>query len=207
MTTSTPSPARNSGRRSRGYTLVEVLIAAGLTGFILTGVLSTFLFLGRSSANIVNYSDMEAEARKGLESFAVDTREASDLYWIDANTIRLSIGTGFVNYGYDTDTKSFYRVPITRTGSSGSYTYTESGARRRLINRVEDFSFRGYQINATTPIDISDLSTVSKQSAASNVTKQIQISMRAIRKDVTVVGVTNSVFSARYILRNKKVTV
>jgi hypothetical protein len=76
-----------------------------------------------------------------------------------------------------------------------------------LINRVEDFSFRGYQINATAPIDISDLSTVSKQSAASNVTKQIQISMRAIRKDVTVVGVTNSVFSARYILRNKKVTV
>jgi hypothetical protein len=186
---------------------VEVLISAGLTGFILTGVLSTFLFLGRSSANIVNYSDMETEARKGLESFAVDTREASDLYWIDANTIRLSIGTGFVNYGYDTTTKSFYRVAITRSGSSGSYTYTESGPRRALINRVEDFSFRGYQINATAPIDISDLSTVSKQSAASNVTKQIQISMRAIRKDVTVVGVTNSVFSARYILRNKKVTV
>ncbi len=206
MTTSTPSPVRSS-RRSRGYTLVAVLIAAGLTGFILTGVLSTFLFLGRSSANIVNYSDMEAEARKGLESFAVDTREAGDLYWVDSNTIRLTIGSTFVNYGYDTDTKCFYRVPITRTGSSGSYTYTENGARRRLINRVEDFAFRGYQINSSTPIDISDLSTAAKQSAASNVTKQIQISMRAIRKDVTVVGVTNSVFSARYILRNKKVTV
>ncbi len=206
MTTSTQSPARSS-RRSRGYTLVEVLVAAGLTGFILTGVLSTFLFLGRSSANIVNYSEMETEARKGLESFAVDTREASDLYWIDANTIRLSIGTTFVNYGYDTSTKAFYRVPVTRSGSSGSYTYTESAPRSQLIRRVEDFAFRGYQINATTPIDVSDLSTAAKQSAASNVTKQIQISMRAIRKDVTVVGVTNSVFSARYILRNKKVTV
>ena len=43
------------------------MIGAALSSFILAGVLSTFLFLGRSGANIQNYNDMESQARSALE--------------------------------------------------------------------------------------------------------------------------------------------
>ena len=80
MTITTPSPVPDAPprvRSRRGFTLVELLISAGLAGFILTAVLTTFLFLGRSGANIQNYNDMEGQARRGLEQFAQDVRHAS----------------------------------------------------------------------------------------------------------------------------------
>jgi hypothetical protein len=50
------------------------------------------------------------------------------------------------------------------------------------------------------------LSTAAKRSAASGVTKQIQIYIEVARNSVTAVQATNTVLSARYILRNKRVT-
>lgn len=103
MTTTTPSPARNRIRQGRptlprspgagGFTLVELMIGASLASFILAGVLSTFLFMGRSGANVNNYNDMEAQARKALEYFAEDTRQASGVVWSDANTVALTVGS------------------------------------------------------------------------------------------------------------------
>ena len=55
MTTSTI----RSKRAIRAFTLVEVMIASSLGTMVLAGVMSTFLMLGRSGANIANYSEME----------------------------------------------------------------------------------------------------------------------------------------------------
>lgn len=167
-------------------------MSAGLMGFILMGILTTFLFLGRSSANMVNYAEMELEARKGLETFAVDTRQASEIDWVDSQTIILSVNGTPVTYGYNADAKTFYR--------------SVAGVERVLVKNVTTFELRGYQINSNAQINTSNLTTVADRAAVSNVTKQVQISMRAVRSQFTLVGATNSVFSARYILRNKKVT-
>jgi len=43
--------------------------------FILTGVLSAFLMMGRSGYNAANYSMMEAEARRALESFSEESAD------------------------------------------------------------------------------------------------------------------------------------
>src|SRR5690606_28949793 len=99
MTTTTRSLARKSGRR--GFTLVEVLISAGLSAFILAGVLSTFLFLGRSGANMQSYSDMESEARRGLELFAQDVRQASSITWSSEISITLTVNATSITYSYD----------------------------------------------------------------------------------------------------------
>ena len=98
MTTITRLPARKRGRL-RGLTLVEVMIAAALSGAILTAVLTTFLFLGRSGENIVNYAEMESQARRGLELFAEDTRQASDIAWNSATEVRLTVNFAYVVYG------------------------------------------------------------------------------------------------------------
>ncbi|HRI81039.1 MAG TPA: prepilin-type N-terminal cleavage/methylation domain-containing protein, partial [Opitutaceae bacterium] len=108
MTTITLSPARKSGRR-RGFTLVEVLIGATLSSFILAGVLSTFLFLGRSGANMQSYSDMESEARRGLELFAQDVRQASAITWNSETSITLTVNATAITYSYDSAQRVFFR--------------------------------------------------------------------------------------------------
>ncbi|MEO5960972.1 MAG: type II secretion system protein, partial [Opitutaceae bacterium] len=44
--------------RRRGFTLVEVLIAATISAVVLAGVLTSFLMMGRSGYNASNYSVM-----------------------------------------------------------------------------------------------------------------------------------------------------
>jgi prepilin-type N-terminal cleavage/methylation domain-containing protein len=187
-----PHRRRNVSGPRHGFTLVELMIAVGLSGFILAGVLSSFLFLGRSGANIRNYSDMEAQARKALELFAEDTRQASDATWASATSVTLNVDGINVVYSYNAGT-------FTRTSTSGSTTLLTG---IQAPTRTNPF-FRAYSI---TGDEITDFSTAAARSAARNATKQIQISLSAARRTQTVTAATNIVLSARYVLRNKRVT-
>ncbi len=195
MTTTTPSPAPDRPRSAlsgrRGMTLVEVMVAASLASFVLAGVVSTFLFLGRSGANINNYSEMESEARNGLEYFAQDTRQASDLYWNSADSVQLTVNSVAVTYAYDS--------------AAGTFSRTVGGVTTNLVEGVSDFEFSGYMITGAA-VSLADLSTAAKRKTASDVTKQLQVYLKASRSSVTVTTATNTVLSARYILRNKRVT-
>ena len=59
-------------------TLVELIIGMTLASVLMTAVLSSFLFLGRSGFALSHYNEMELQARLGLERFAEDVRQASD---------------------------------------------------------------------------------------------------------------------------------
>ncbi len=202
MITSTPSPTPDAAkdlpathtvghkRRAGGFTLVELMIGASLGAVIMAGVLSTFLFLGRSGVNIQNYSDMEAQARKALELFAEDVRQASAITWGSATTITLVVNSANIDYAYDSATATFNR----RAG----------GVTRRLISGITtgSFEFKAFNVaGAEMP-----LATAANLTAAGSSTKQLQISLKCRRTNTTVVAVTNTVLSARFILRNKIVT-
>lgn len=183
-------------RSGRGFTLVELLVAAGLSGFILTGVLTSFTMIGRSGYNAANYSIMEAEARRALETFSQEARMASNITWTSSNSVTLTVVTGvstyLVTYAYDSSTtgntsKCFYRL----LGDASS-----TSSRLILVRNVNDFTFRRYKV--VNGVDF----------AASNdlETKQIQITLRSIRSGVTAVDTSNAVLSARVVLRNKIVS-
>lgn len=184
MITITLSPIRRPGRR--GFTLVEVMISAALSSFILAGVLSTFLFLGRSGANLRNYSDMETQARRGLEIFAEDVRQASAITWDTETQCTLTVNTASVVYNYDSGTASFQR------NGTSIITGITAGT----------FAFSAFNVTGTE----MDLDTAAKRTIASSSTKQLQITLEATRTNTTVVDATNTVLSARFILRNKIVT-
>jgi Tfp pilus assembly protein PilW len=191
MTTTTPSPTRSPRRaRAAGFTLVEIMVGSTLAAFILAGVLTVVLFLGRSGANVRNYSDMESQARKALETFAEDVRQASAITWTSEVQFTIVVNTAGITYAYNSGTGLF-----TRADASGT---------RTLISGISagTFVFRSFNITgAELP-----LATAANRTAASSSTKQIQISLEAQRTNTTVVTATNAVLSARFILRNKIVT-
>ena len=190
MITTTPSRIlRLKASRRRGFTLVEVMIGATLSSFVLAGVLSTFLFLGRSGQNLRNYSDMETQARKALELFAEDTRQASSVVWADSNTLTLVVNAINIKYAYASG--SFVRTIGTATTGT------------TLLTGITNFSFLAYSI---TGVALTDFSTAAARTAANSATKQVQISLSAARSSQTVTTATNIVLSARYVLRNKRVT-
>jgi type II secretory pathway pseudopilin PulG len=190
MTTTTPSPMPRKPAAARGFTLVEIMIGATLSSFILLGVLSTFLFLGRSGANVQNYNDMEAQARTALELFAEDTRQASAITWVTDKELYLTVNSVAIYYYYDTSAKTFYRK------------VTSSGTPRALVTGITSFAYTAYSITGTS----LSLASAADLTTAGRSTKQLQISLEAARSTQTVVNATNTVLSARFILRNKRVT-
>ena len=164
------------------------MIGAALSTFILAGVLSTFLFLGRSGANVQSYNDMEAQSRKALEYFAEDTRQASDLTWTSSTTVKLTVNGAPITYTYDSAAQTFSR--------------TAAGATRVMMSGIVSFEFKAYNITgAALP-----LNSASALATAGQSTKQLQIFLGAARNNTTAVTATNTVLSARFILRNKRVT-
>ena len=128
---------------------------------------------------------MEGQARTALELFAEDTRQASSITWNSKQSVTLLVNSASIVYQYDDSSKIFQRLA--------------PGETRNLLSGVQAFEFKAYNITGTE-LDLSDLA------AASKGTKQLQISLTAARTSQTVARASNTVLSARFILRNKRVT-
>lgn len=193
-TRSSPTKANRAG-----FTLAEVLIASTLSAFVLAAVMSSFVFLGRTGFRTSSLSELDAEVRRGLETFAEETRLARDLRWNSAQSVTLLLPSGTsaatVTYGYDADTgsatyRAFYRV----VGDAAS-----TAPRRALIRNVAaDFTFKRYKLETATG--------ASNVAANDTETKQLQIVLRAQRTSGTSVATDQAITSTRYILRNKRVS-
>jgi prepilin-type N-terminal cleavage/methylation domain-containing protein len=177
-----------------GLSLVEVMISVSLASVILTAVLSSFLMLGRSGINIGNYNDMEAQARISLERFGQDVRQAEGIQWASGTDVTLSfpISKTTNRITYKLENNQLVREVRASDGS-----LVEAKA---MVTGVTQLSFTGFRVDSlaiptTTPLD-----------QANRETKQLQLSLRAARSRSTVATATNTVLSARFILRNKTVT-
>ena len=186
-------------KATAGFTLSEVLIAATISSFVLAAVLSSFVFIGRTGFRTSSLSELETEVRRGLETFAEEARLARDVRWNSAQSVTLTLPSGSpattVTYGYDADTRSatyqsFYRV----VGDDSS-----TATRRALIrNLASDFAFKRYRLET--------VSGTNNVAANDTETKQLQIVLRAQRTSGTIAATDQSITSARYILRNKRVS-
>ncbi len=193
MTIST-TPTERRRLAAGGFTLVELLIGASLSTFILAGVLSAFLMLGRSGMSVASYSVSEAEIRRGVEEFSQDVRMASSITWNSATSVTLTVPTYYttatppnqVTYAYDTSTAgetalSFYR----KLGNSAA-----TATPFILVRNVESFTY-------------SRFNRLDGAATNDNETKRVQISMNVRRTGSTLVAANTRLVLASYILRNK----
>jgi len=191
------TPAR---RTDRGFTLAEIMVAAAISTLVLVGVMGAFIFIGRAGFSTSGYSELEAQMRRGLDTFANDARMARGITWNNAQSITLALPTAgngqtLVTYAYDSSTsgatpRCFYRL----LGDANS-----PATRRVLVRDVNpDFSFSRFKLEQNGVTD----------NTASNdlETKLIQINLRAAKTGVTVGSTSQGSRSARYLLRNKRVT-
>lgn len=191
MTTTTPRLFKRR-RACAAFSLIEVMVAASLGALIMGAVLSTFLFIGRSTVNMRNYTDMETQSRNAMETFAQDVRMASDVNWLSSTSLALTAKDS----GAD--------VVYTYTYSSGAKTLTRqrtaptTGAADVLVTDVKSLTFTAYQID-TVSVSLAGLPSV----VANKATKQVQLSIETERTNPTLAISTNKVISARFILRNK----
>lgn len=193
MSISTVSRPGGAGNR-RGFTLVELMVAALLGGLVLTGVLATNLQLMRSGVRVTQYAEMSAQVGRGIEQLEGDLKSANAITWNGASDITLSIPTAAgatrqVTYAWTPATQAFFMVP----GNSSAVTAGRVFLVRGIPARADGSAgvlFARYDRdgNAAT----SDLAT-----------KGVQVSLNVVRTASTVATSTDTAVSAIFILRNK----
>lgn len=207
----TPFTRGADDRRRRGFTLTELIVSTTISGFILAGVLAAFLMLGRTGANIRNYTEVEEKARGALERFSREARLAYQVNAASATSVTLSIPDatairdqlGYkVTYTLDTVNKRF-----TRTVENPPGTMQPADILIRDVEPIPGLNAFNYYkyVNPTTyPTGGGYFDGFTTNVAASlPEVKQIEINFVLKRKAVTVTEATNKVLSARFILRNK----
>ncbi len=175
-------------------------MAATLSALVLAGVMSAFLFIVRTGYRASSYSQTEAELRRGLETFARDARQALDVHWTSAQSLTFTLPdatTPQVTYAYDaTAGSATYRCFYREAVAGGT-----AQPRQVLVrNLAPDFAFLRYKLGtpdaAEAVLAANDLET-----------KQIQLVLRALGDTPAAApAATQAAFSARYVLRNKRVS-
>jgi prepilin-type N-terminal cleavage/methylation domain-containing protein len=196
MTTIFPATKRRLKGR-RGFTLPEVVIASSLSLMAMGGILSTSLMISRSVYRVDQYTDMENESRKSLDQFGQDVRMAQDVIWNDANSLTLAIPIDATSTA--TRTCAYTYDPTART-----FSRTEAGRTTVLLSGINDCTLMGFKINGD-PTHTSS-TPASSWTVISNSTKQLQLSVSSNRSQGAQVNTAQKVISARFILRNKRVT-
>lgn len=127
------SPVGSKG----GFTLVELLVGMSLALMVMTAILSSYTFLGRSLARLVNQQTLQGESRRALAYFAQDVRMASgltDTPNLSATRMSLTIPTGT-----GTNTITYYYNSAAIVGSTDSDPVTINGSsvamRREALTR------------------------------------------------------------------------
>lgn len=175
-------PFKSSSHRRSGFTLAELLVATTLSSLVFAALFSAFIFMGRSTLGISNYSSMNTESRFGLEIFGRDMRSAENIAEGFSSTGFTIVvpNAGEVTYRYDADHPD---RPLFRRDDEGE---------QAIMTGVEELNFRYFDLQAeaaTVPIQV----------------KQIQLQLKLVREAINIEN-TEKVVSARYIMRNKKVS-
>jgi prepilin-type N-terminal cleavage/methylation domain-containing protein len=187
-------PRGSTAGAARGFTFVELMVAATLSGLVLTGVLTTTLQLMRSGVRITQYAEMSTQVRRGLEQLGHDLKIASAIKWNSASDVTLTLPTTGgtttqMTYAWTSATQALFRVP----GANSTVT----------TGRV--FLVRGIPARADGSAGVTFARYDRDGSAATTdlATKRVQVILNAARQTGQTATATDTAVSALFVLRNK----
>ena len=179
------------------FTLVEVMVAALLGGFVLLGVLTTNLQLMKSGVRMTQYAEMNSQVRRGLEQLSHDLKSASDVTLNSTSDLTLTIpvtggSTTQITYAWTSATQSLFRVP----GADSSVT----SGRVFLVQGIPALA------NGNPGVTFARFDRDGAAATTNGATKRIQITMSVTRTARTAAATSDSAVSATFTLRNKPVS-
>lgn len=182
---------------ARGFTLVELMVAALLGGLVLTGVLATNLQLLRSGVLVTQYAEMSAQVRRGIGQLEGDLKSANAITWNSASDITLTIPTSGgstrqVTYAWTGAAQAFFMVP----GASSAAT----SGRVVLVNGIPA------QTDGSAGVAFARYDRDGNVATTDLATKGVQVRLNVVRSARTAARTTDTAVSAVFILRNKPVT-
>lgn len=177
-----------------GFTLVEVLVAVGISVFILAGVLTANLQIMRSGVRIAQYAEMDTQVRRALDSLGRDLRSASAIKWNSESDLTLTIPasggtTAQVTYAWTAASGTFFRV----AGASSATTV----GRLELVRGIAALP------DGSAGLTFARFDHNGAAATTDAATKRITVSMTVGRSAPTAVATSGTPVSASFALRSK----
>lgn len=150
-----------------------------LAGLISSALFASWGFIARSTVSIANYTEMNTVGRMGLETFSRDIRMAQDIRDFSETGLTLLMDNNErIIYRFEPDERAFIR---------------ETASDREVLFRdVDELILSRFTVLRTPATN--DLET-----------KQVQLELRMVRQSMGL-DTSKKIVSARYIMRNKRVT-
>ena len=183
-------------------TLVELLMAVGISGMVFAAVSVLIFFSGRSYAALANYVDLDSRSRSALDRMSKEIRQVDEV--TGSGTTSLPSGQVITNRlvlsGTETNgsayTVTYDYSPATatlvRTKEGGSYPGTTT-----LLTGCTYLNFGMYQrvpkTNSFEQFDAADLATC----------KVVQLDWICSRKIFNKTANTETIESAKVVIRKK----
>lgn len=180
--------------RARGFSLVELMVAAVLGALVLAGVLATNLQLVRGGVRMTQYAEMSSQVRRGIEQLEGDLKNASALTWNSASDLTLTIptpggSTRQVTYAWTAATQAFFLVPGASSAATTGRVYLVRGIPQRP--------------DGTAGVVFSRYDRNGNPAATDPATKRVQVTLYPVRSARTTANATETAVSAIFVLRNK----
>lgn len=167
--------------KSAGFTLVEVIVSVTVSAFTLTATLAVVLFITRSEVAASAYVSQANDARRAIQTFALDVRQATDCLYNSASSITLTVPNKY--------TSNSNRITYAYDGT-GSFQTTVGATTTVLCRNVTSVTFSCFTRNETATTNSAAI-------------KLVQLSMNLRKTAVTTVAQDTVALSAVYVLRNK----
>lgn len=102
---------KRGARESQAFTLVEVMVATGLAGIVVTVIAMLAFFTSRSFVAATNYTDMALLSRMALDNISRTIRQSSQVTAYSTNSITLTDPSGNnVQYVLNPNTKTLLAI-------------------------------------------------------------------------------------------------
>jgi hypothetical protein len=172
-------------RRAGAFTLIEILVAGGIGAVVMVILAQLTFFTGRSFAALMNYTELDKYSRNALDQMVFKIRQCDNLKTFSATQLTFSYqATNELTYTYSPTAK-------TLTESVGGRTKT-------LLIGCDELSFAIFQRNTAAGTYDQFPATM-----ANNAVKLVQLSWTCSRKVLGAQVNTESVQSAKIVIRNQ----
>jgi len=172
-------------KRQRAFGLVEVLVAVALSGILLAALGKLTFFTARSFAALANYVELDKYSRNALDQMTSKIRMSDELVEFQTNKLVFSYQvTNRLTYLYSKQSRT-----LTETIGTSS---------RTLLKGCDALTFTVFQRNTAAGTYDQFPATLTNNAA-----KLIQISWLCSRDVLSAQFNTESVQSAKIVIRNQ----